>query len=236
MAVLSSGQAADLRDLEGILGRTGVMQEGALVFRFPRGDIQVTIDAESVPTALGFGGWTAWKDMGDMALVIGDLVLLEKEINPVISALAEAHIQVTALHNHFIGEKPRIMFLHISGTGEATTMARGLRSALDQTATPKLQAPPAAPAPQPKLNLDTKQIEQIIGRSGAAGGGVFKITVGHPGITVDGDELTASMGLNSWAAFVGTNERAHARPCGRGHRHDGPGGKPGHPRPSQRLH
>lgn len=191
------------------MGRTGVMQEGVLAFRFPRGDIQVTIDAESVPTALGFGGWTAWKDMGDTALVMGDLVLLEKEINPVISALAEAHIQVTALHNHFIGEKPRIMFLHISGMGEATMMARGLRSALDQTATPKLQAPPAAPAPQPKLNLDTKQIEQIIGRSGAAGGGVFKITVGHPGITVDGDELTASMGLNSWAAFVGTNERAH---------------------------
>ena len=162
-----------------------------------------------MPTALGFGGWTAWKEMGNEAMVMGDLVLLEKEINPVISALAEASIQVTALHNHFVGEKPRLMYLHIYGMGEATAMARGLRSALDQTATPKSQAPPAAPAPQPKLNLDTQRIEQIIGRSGSAGGGVFKITVGRPGVRMDGVKLTASMGLNSWAAFVGTDERAH---------------------------
>ncbi len=204
-----SGQAADLRDLESILGRTGEMQEEALVFRFPRSDIQVTIDGDPVPTALGFGGWTAWKEMGNEAMVMGDLVLLEKEINPVISALAEADIQVSALHNHFVGERPRLMYLHIYGMGEATTMARGLRSALDQTPTPKPQLPPPSPTPQPKLNLDTKRIEQIIGRSGAAGGGVFKITVGRRGVTMDRLELTASMGLNSWAAFVGTDEHAH---------------------------
>jgi hypothetical protein len=206
---LVRGQAADLRDIEVILGRTAEMQGGAWVFRFPRSDIQVTIDGEPVPTALGFAGWTAWKEMGSEAMMMGDLVLLEKEINPVISALAEASIQVTALHNHFVGEKPRIMFLHIYGMGEAAAMARGLRSALDQTAIPKPQPPSAAPAPQPKLNLDTKRIEQIIGHPGGAGGGVFKITVGRTGVTMDGVELTASMGLNSWAAFVGTNERAH---------------------------
>jgi hypothetical protein len=147
--------------------------------------------------------------MGNEAMVMGDLVLLEKEINPVVSALAEADIQVSALHNHFVGEKPRIMFLHIYGMGEAAAMARGLRSALDQAATPKPQVPPPSSAPQPKLNLDTKRIEQIIGRSGAAGGGVFKITLGRPGVTMDGVKLTASMGLNSWVAFVGTDERAH---------------------------
>ena len=205
----SSGQAADFRDLESILGRTAETYEDIWVFRFPRSDIQVTIDGESMPTALGFAGWTAWKEMGEQAMVMGDLVLLEKEINPVISALAEVDIQVSALHNHFVGERPRLMYLHIYGMGEAAAMARGLRSALDQTATPKPQSPSAAPVPQPKLNLDTKRIERIIGHPGAAGGGVFKITVGRPGVTMDGVKLTASMGLNSWAAFVGTNERAH---------------------------
>ena len=207
---LSSGQAADLRDLEGILGRTGALQEGALVFRFPRSDIQVTIDGWLMPTALGFAGWTAWKEMGSEAMVMGDLVLLEKEINPVISALAGANLQVTALLNHFLGERPRIMYLHIYGMGDAVTMARGLQSALDRTATPKPRVS-STPSSQAKSNLDTRRLEQIIGHAGTAGGGAFKVTVGRSGVKMEGVELTASLGLNSWAAFVGTNDRAHVQ-------------------------
>ena len=82
------------------------MQEGAVVFSFPRSDLKVKIDGDPLPTALGFGSWTAWKAMDDEFMVMGDLVLLEKEINPVISALAEANISVTAIHNHFIGDEP----------------------------------------------------------------------------------------------------------------------------------
>jgi hypothetical protein len=92
---------------EKILGVKGQMQEGALVVRFPRTDLKVSIAGETLPTALGFVSWTAWKSMGDKAMVMGDLVLLEQEINPVISTLGEAVIQVTALHNHFLGEQPR---------------------------------------------------------------------------------------------------------------------------------
>jgi hypothetical protein len=143
--------------------------------------------------------------MGEEFMVMGDLVLLEKEINPVISALAEANINVTAIHNHFIGEKPRIMYMHIGGMGMVPTLAKGIRNALDKTATPK--APTSAQATA--LTLDTKRIEDIIGHPGKAGGGVFKIVLGRQGVKMDGVELTASMGLNTWVAFVGTNERAH---------------------------
>ena len=131
------GNAADISEVEKILGVPGQMQEGAVVFSFPRTDIKVTIDGDPVPTALGFGSWTAWKAMGNEFMVMGDLVLLEKEINPVISALAEANINVTALHNHFIGEEPRIMYMHIGGMGPASTLANGLRHALDRTGTPR---------------------------------------------------------------------------------------------------
>ncbi len=184
------------------------MDEGAFVIRFPRSDIKVAIDGEPVPTALGFGSWTAWKDMGKEAMVMGDLVLLEKEVNPVISALEEANVQVTALHNHFFYEQPRIMFMHIGGMGDPVKMAQGIRNALDKTATPH-PSPGSSGGSEPAMNLDTKKIEQIIGHSGKAGGGSFKITVGRPGVKMHGVEVTSSMGLNSWAGFVGTNKKAH---------------------------
>jgi hypothetical protein len=202
---LASAYAADISEAEKVLGVKGQMQEGAVIFSFPRSDIKVMIDGEPVPTALGFGSWTAWKEMGDEFMVMGDLVLLEREINPVISALAEANINVTAIHNHFIGEEPHIMYLHIGGMGMASTLAKGIRNALDRTATPKAPTSTSAPA----LSLDTKHIEDIIGQPGKVGGGVFKIVLGRQGVRMGGVELTASMGLNTWAAFIGTNEHAH---------------------------
>ncbi len=202
---LDSAYAADINEAEKILGVTGQMQEGAVVFSFPRSDLKITIDGEPVPTALGFGSWTAWKAMGDEFMVMGDLVLLEREINPVISALTEANINVTAIHNHFIGEDPHIMYMHIGGMGMVSTLAKGIRNALDKTATPKTPTLTSSPA----LALDTKHIEEIIGHIGKAGGGVFKIVLGRQGVKMSGVELTASMGLNTWAAFAGTNERAH---------------------------
>jgi len=199
--------AADFAEVEKILGAPGSMQEGVFVVPFPRGDIKVKISGEPVPTALGFGSWTAWKEMGAEVMVMGDLVLLQKEVNPVISALAEANVEVTALHNHFLGENPRIMYMHIYGMGPAGDLARGIRRAMDKTATPPPH--PAGGASQPALTLDTKRIEQIIGHPGQAGGGVFKIVIGRPNVKMDGVEMTARMGLNTWAAFTGTNERAH---------------------------
>ncbi len=205
--LLSAPAAADLKQVETILGFPGQMDEGAFVVRFGRSDIKVSIDGEPMPTALGFGGWTAWKDMGKEAMVMGDLPLLEKEVNLAISALQEANIQVTGLHNHFFYDQPKIMFMHIGGMGDPVKMAKGIRNALDKTATPHPSPGPSG-GPEPAMNLDTKKLEKIIGHPGKAGGGSFKITVGRPGVKMHGVEITSSMGLNSWAGFVGTNEKA----------------------------
>ena len=198
--------AGDFQEAEKILDTKGQMQEGAWIVRFPRSDIKVTIAGEPMPTALGFGGWAAFKDMGKHTMVMGDLVLLEKEVNSVISALEENGLQVTALHNHFFWEEPRLMFMHIGGMGSLTSLAKGLRLALDKTTTPKGAA---ASAPAPPLAMDTKRLEQIIGYPGQAMSGAFKITLGRKGVKMAGVKVTSSMGLNSWAGFVGTDDKAH---------------------------
>ena len=142
-------------------------------------------------------------------MVMGDLVLFEKEVNPVITALEKNGMLITALHNHFFWETPRLMFVHIGGMGPKAELAKGLRQALDKTSTPKLVGPVAPRPPTPALTLNTQRLEQIIGYKGQVSGNVFKITVERQGVKMAGMELTATMGLNSWAGFVGTNARAH---------------------------
>ena len=202
-----AARADDFAEIEKALAATGEVEEGSLVVRFPRSDITVTIDGETIPTGLGLGSWIAWSNLGDDTIVMGDLVLLEKEVNPIISALHEVNINVTALHNHFMNDQPHVMFMHIDAMGKGLQFARGIKNALRKTGTP-LQT--GAGSSQPALMLDTRLIEKIVGHSGNNAGGAFKITVGRSGVKSHQMELTSSMGMNSWAGFVGTNERARA--------------------------
>ncbi len=142
----SAGAAADFSKVAEILDARGQMQEGAWVVRFPRSDLQVTINDEAMPTALGFVSWAAFKDMGKKTMVMGDLVLLEEEVFPVISVLEANGLQITALHNHFLHEQPRIMFMHIEALGFKENLAAGLRQAINQTGLAKTAA---AGAPSP---------------------------------------------------------------------------------------
>ncbi len=199
-------RADDFDEIERTLGAKGQVEEGTLVVRFPRTDLRVTIDGETIPTGLGLVSWIAWRNMGDDTMVMGDLALLESEVNSVISALQEANVNVTALHNHFVREQPRIMFMHIEAMGKATQFARAIKNALSKTATPQ-QA--GAGLSKPSLSVDTKRIENLVGHSGSNAGGAFKITVGRSGVKSHQMELTSTIGMNSWAGFIGTNEQAH---------------------------
>jgi hypothetical protein len=193
-------------EVEKTLGAKGQVQEGALIVRLPRTDISVTVDGFPLPTAMGLVSWTAWKNMGDQTVVMGDLVLLEKEVNPVIAALEEAKISIASLCTHFMRENPRIMFMHIEGTGKGEELARGLKNALGKTATPPQLGPEL---PQAPVALDTTRIQDILGYSGTTAGGIFKITVARPGVISHGMEMTAGLGIKSWAGFAGTDTRAY---------------------------
>lgn len=200
------GAAADFAVVDQILRFKGQVQEGAYVVRFPRSDLKMTIGGTALPTAFGFGGWVAFKEMGGDTMIMGDLVLLPEEVNPVITALQANGLEITALHNHFFYENPRIYFMHIGGRGSLEQLARGLRQSLDKTATPESTA---VGPPPPTLQLNTQKLEQIVGHPGQAMGAVFKITIGRPGVQMAGMEITSSMGLNSWVAFAGTPEQAY---------------------------
>jgi hypothetical protein len=191
--------------IEKIMGVKGEIQEGVLVQRFPRSDLKIMVGSEQIPAALGFSSWAAWKEVGRSVLVMGDFVLTGNEINPFIAALQNSELRVTALRNHFIREQPMIYSMHIGGKGGPQSLASTLGAALRKTATPLSPKPSGTPPPK----LDASRIAQIVGISGKFGGGVYKITAGRSGVKEGGIEIPPAMGLNSWAGFIGTNEKAH---------------------------
>jgi len=184
-----------------------------LKVNIPRNDLRVTINQRPAPTPFGFGGWIALTKGTDGAEVLmGDLVLTEDEVNPVMSAVLNNGLDVTALHNHFFWEQPRMFYMHVHGMGSAADLARRVKPAIDlidqaakRTSTP---APGATPASAGALN--SAALAKIIGHDGEQSGPVYKITIGRPDINVreHGAVINARMGLNTWAAFAGTDADA----------------------------
>jgi hypothetical protein len=192
------------------LGKTGDFKDGVLKVNIPRNDLRVTINQRPAPTPFGFGGWVALTKGQGMDVMMGDLVLTEDEVNPVMSALLQNGLDVTALHNHFFWEQPRTFYMHVHGMGSAADLAKRIKPAIDlidQAA--KQAAPPATPA-QSSPTIDGVALAKIIGTPGEQTGPVYKITIGRPDIELreHGARINARMGLNTWAAFAGTDADA----------------------------
>jgi hypothetical protein len=144
-------------------------------YGFPRTDLTVTLDGVTIRPALALGGWIAFKPAHGGAMAMGDLVLLETEVNPVMAKLLEGGLDITAVHNHLLRASPATFYLHVGGNGDPAKMATAIRDALAVSKTPL--APPAAGAPPPAVDLDTAQLDQIIGAKGQANGGVYQFGV-----------------------------------------------------------
>jgi len=204
---------ADYKGVLATLGKTGDFKDAVLKVNIPRTDLRVSIAGRSAPTPFGFGGWLALtKGDGGMDVMMGDLVLTEEEVNPVMSALLDNGLEVTALHNHFFWEQPRVFYMHVHGMGAAADLAKRAKPAVDlidrdvARGTSTTSAPAAAAPP----SLDGAALSKIIGAPGEQNGPVYKITIGRPDIALreHGAVINARMGLNTWAAFAGTNDDA----------------------------
>jgi hypothetical protein len=195
-----------------IVGKSGDYKSNVLKVNVPRNDPHMTVNNLALPTPFGFGGWFAMtKGDGGDDVMMGDLVLLQEEVNQVMSALLDNGLEVTALHNHFFWDDPRVYYMHIHGHGKAGDLAQHIKPALDLVG--KGQSMPASSAPHPanaKTTLDTAHIAKIVGREGEQTGAVYKITIGRDDLNFKemGAVINARMGLNTWAAFYGGNDDA----------------------------
>src|SRR4030095_11370169 len=201
------GAEPDWKAVEQALGKSGQLQAGD-VFRvgIPRTDLSVTVKGVPVKAGFALGSYAAFKQVGDRAMVMGDLVLLDQEVPAVMSGLFSGGLEVTAVHDHLNEMSPHVMYMHYEGHGDAVQMAKALRQALSASGTP-LGGPPAA-ATTGGPTLDPKQIEQALGRQGRdIGGGFFQVTVPRrKAITERGQPLLPAMGVVTVMNFQPTTD------------------------------
>src|SRR6201988_3390895 len=169
------------------LGKTGATAAGG-IYRvgLPRTDLKVTLDGVELKPGFALGGWLAFEKMGDRGMVMGDLVLTENEVNPVMTKLAAGGIEVTALHNHLLRNQPFTMYMHVQGNGDPVKLAAVLHTALAESKTP-FTAAPATSTPPPAIDLDTAAIDQTLGAKGTNSGGVYQFSIPRAGPIKDGN-------------------------------------------------
>jgi hypothetical protein len=196
---------ATWKPVEGALGRSGQMQPGGVYkFALPRKDMKVVKDSVTVAPGLALGSWVAFKQMGSEAMVMGDLVLTEEEIEPVMLKLQQEGIEQTAIHNHLLGESPRVLYMHIEGHGDPVALAHSLATAIALTKTPA----PATTAPsttQQTIDLNTAQVEQALGYTGKVNGGILQFSIARTEKITEGVmEIPPSMGTATAINFQPT--------------------------------
>ena len=204
----------DYADAANYLGRKGDFKANVFRIGIPRSDLHVRVQDISLPTAFGFGGWIAMtKGSGGHDVVMGDLPLLENEVNPVMSALLDNGFEVSALHNHFFYIDPPLYFMHIHGHGTPMDIARRLKPALDligKNAPMNSERELGAPQGVVAGPMDTAALDKIVGTTGDKMGDVYKYTIGRSDLhlTDMGAVINTRMGLNTWAAFFGSDSDA----------------------------
>jgi hypothetical protein len=198
-----------------VTGLTGTFNEEEKVFKVtvPRGDLGVTVDGWKMPAFMGLTTWAAFTDgKAREAMVMGDLVLLEDEVNPVMSTLLDAGLSVTALHNHFFHDEPKAYFMHIGGEGSAESLAKGVRAALDKVKEIRAASPqPArdfgAGIPE-KSSISAAPLVEVLGGKPQEKDGMVKFVMGRKAKMPCGCEVGKEMGVNTWAAFAGADDNA----------------------------
>jgi hypothetical protein len=210
-AAFAADTSLDTSRIEQLSGLKGTLnqKEGVFKVTFARKDIQATVAGVRMIPDLGLSAWAAFTRAGDHTMVMGDIVLLENEVNPVMSAALDAGLEVTALHNHFLWDSPRVMFMHIGGMGDEEVLARAagrVFGKLKEVIQTKPSVPIANVDPA-KTSFDPEELEHILGAAGVLNNGVYRVVLGRSA-EMGGHEVGKEMGISTWAAFAGSEQLA----------------------------
>ena len=206
-----TGTELDTAHIEQLTGAKGSFdaKEGVFKVMMPRTDLRLSVAGVHVTPPMGLTSWAAFKRVDGHDMVMGDLVLTEGQVNPVMDAALDNGLEVTALHNHFLWDSPKVMFMHIGGMGDESVLATGVGKVfakIRETGS-GTSNPPVADIDPANTKIDTAKIDAVLGEKGALAGGVYKVVVGRT--TSMGDEQVGNaMGVNTWAAFAGSDDRA----------------------------
>jgi hypothetical protein len=188
----ATSQVSDWTEIEKVFERKGTVQGEVLKIAFPRADLQVKVGDVAIEPALALTSWIAFKKAESHTMIMGDLVLLDREIAPVTAKLVASEIEITALHNHIVNESPSVMYMHFGGNGDPKALAEKMKAALALTGT-SMQLPPAS---APATELDWSKVESTLGRSGQRKGNVLQLGIPRAEkITENGMEVPAFMGM-----------------------------------------
>lgn len=210
-AILAGSAPLNTGRIEQLTGMKGKLddKEGVFKVSMPRTDLQVRVAGVRMTPPMGLTCWAAFKRVGNHTVVMGDQVLLEDQVNPVMDAALDNGLEVTALHNHFFWDSPKVMFMHVGGMGDEEKLATAIGKVfakIKETSGGHGEPAPATIDPA-KSTLDSATIDVVLGRKGDLAGGVYKVTVGRT--TKMGDhEMGNAMGVNTWAAFAGSDDQA----------------------------
>jgi len=208
VALLLALNTANIEQLTGLKGKLDE-KEGAFKVTYPRNDIGATASGVKLTPPLGLTAWAAFSGGGAHTMVMGDVVLTEDQVNPAMSAALDNGLEVTALHNHFFWDSPKVMFMHIGGMGDERQLAAAVGKVfakIKETSGGKGQVPTADIDPA-KTTLDPKKIDLALGSTGELKSGVYKAVIGRE-TTMHGEIMGETMGVNTWAAFAGSDDKA----------------------------
>ena len=214
-AIIPGASALDTAKIDNITGLKGKRNEKEGVYRigFSRSDVAVAVDGSTMPPFMGLGTWAAFiQGVHTEAMVMGDTVLFEDEVNPVMSAAFDSGLSVTALHNHFFFDHPKVYFMHIEGEGTVEQLAGAVRKVYDKSkeiraADPQPKDSFGGSALPEKNSISADPLNKIFGMTGETNNGMVKFTIGHP-TTMHGVKIDNAMGVNTWMAFAGSDDNA----------------------------
>ena len=213
-AAAADGGKLDTAKIEQITGMKGTYNEKENVFKVtvPRADVQVSVDGWKMPPFMGLGPWAAFTPHHSSTMVMGDMVLFQDEVNPAMSAALDSGLEVTALHNHFFYDEPKVYFMHIGGEGSVDKLATGVRAVFDKVKEIRAQnSQPATLFPGSRIpkksSISPEPLQAILGSKGQVNNGMFKVVIGRT-TSMNGTMVGNEMGVNTWAAFAGSDDNA----------------------------